>query len=650
MSVNNEMENATVGRLPDVSSADSDTSQDVEKTKHKRKSSKSSKKSKVKNKADNTNVNTNADDVADIDTDKAGNDGKDANSGSLRKSVNTAGTVANIVAAANQALAMANLLMWLKLMMQAAVMIAQSLFSAFITAIITFAQTVATAIVSGVTAIATALGTTVATVAVSLATLFVAGVVTVVGVFIGNSMTNEIAKYDSASDCSVYVDLVKSDTADDIDINAVQLEYAQKVYSFYTTYGAPDEHIAGILGNWSIESGIDPTSVETIYDEKYSVTGPRKSAALEDLDDFTLNTVFPAYGSDWETNGVNENAYLASDGKYYCGLGLGQWTGENTLNFLNAANSVEMYWYSLDFQLIYTIMPGGYRVEWLCNWFTEPEDNAETAAVSFAKYWEGNTTRGIPNRKEAAAQWMVQFADWTVDTDYANSLIELAGAARIDASDSGVSSALDDCQTQRMRYNNSSIASAAVSYAWPERDAGRENNGTILYQTVHDYIFPGDRYYASCCRGGSVAVRWSGSDDTFTIGGCAQQYSYCMSSTKWEAVHWDGDTSKLQPGDVLICNNCHTLVYTGNELIKQIHGEDMADNLVAVEASFGYKSPECIPLWAGYYDGSADGNGHVHNFVAFRCVHPDNSDTYANAADGVNEHEDVPYDPSLYVR
>ena len=665
-----DMENATVGRVKDATDVTSDS--DTVSKKKRGKSKKlndfdsESDQSNDKDSQDLSDDSESDDNQSDLFADDSSNDSDDDNGGSgknsLAKTASKVGTAVQGAQAVHKAIMLAKLLEWLKLMLQ----MLQQAITAAVQAVVGVIQTIVTAVVNVATAVATAIGVSVVATMFGGAVAIVLVVALIVGAVVGIVQENEISKMDEpVSSCAEDVDWVQENAAGDIDTSGLQLEYAKKVYSFYHELGGPDENIAGVLGNWSAESGIDPTRIECDYlfcDGEPYVVGPKKSEAFSDLNAYTLNKVFPAYGSDWATNGINESAYQASDGNYYCGLGLGQFTGPAGYQLVQTANSLSMDWYSLDLQLIYTVMEGGYRwnysqdKSWFEVWFQTIEANPRTAADYFMRNWEG-INGNTSYRQDKAEQWMVQFANWEIDADYANSLIELAGAARVDASNEGVDNALDDCESKRYKYDNSNIATAAVSYAWPLSDQGDGNNGTKLYQCVHDYIWDWDRYYASCCRGGSVAVRWSGSDDTFEIGGCANQFAYCASSSKWERVcdlngmSYSDICETLAPGDILICDNCHTLVWTGNEIIKEIHGEESPDNYVAVEASYGNKSPVCIPLWSTYYNGAGSNahNGGPHHFIAWRCVNPDNSDTYANAADGADTYPGRPFDPSIYT-
>lgn len=638
MAKHDDMENATVGRKND----------DEEKDKKKKKQEEDEA-TKDKKNADENDQNDEQD--KDSDDDESGGKNKKDGKSKLGSNMAKAGAAAQGGAAAGQAMMMAQLLQWLKIFLE----MMRQLITAAAAAVMSAVQAVVAVVVQVATAVAAAVGVSVVAATFGIVGLAVLAVVVVAGVVISAINANEVSKLDGAlPDCAEVVEKAKDEAAD-INPSAAQLENAQLAYSFYSTYGAPDEHIAGILGNWSCESGIDPTSIECDYlfcsGEDY-VSGPKKTEIFADLNNYTLNKVFPAYAS--SNLSINQNAYRASDGKYYCGLGLGQWTGPRGLLLVQAAEAADLDWYSMEMQLIFSISTDT-SANTLRNWFAVSESNPSTAAEYFMRNWEGIVNSTLSNRQSRAEQWYVQMAEWEADVDYANSLIELAGVVKMEASDNGVSGALDDCESERLDYDNSSIAHAAVSYAYVNYEDSKQDNGTPLYQTVHDVVYPGDPYYASCDRGAACAVKWSGYDTSFPAGACSTQYSYCSSSPKWKKISWGGDTDKLLPGDILICNSCHTLMYTGHEIIREVWGDEEIDALpkysstvAFVEASYGNRSPGLVPLWGNYVSGVANGEGHVHNFAAFRCIDPDMSDIYDNAADGVDTHVSVRWEDSPY--
>lgn len=398
--------------------------------------------------------------------------------------------------------------------------------------------------------------------------------------------------------------------------DAIRLDYAQKIYSVMKTYGLAEENIAGVIGNWDQESWIDPTGVETIFDEKYQI-GPRKQAAMDA--GFDITAIDSAYANRFPLIKL-------------AGVGLGgftdTWDGAmNNTKLMKFAESNHMNWYDLELQLAFVLAPlenGGFSDTFISNW--EPEDNPRAAALSFAKYWEGNTTLGQEERQERAEYWFSQFASWTVDSAYANSILDMAKTTSMAASENSLGRKVRDCKDTTFA-DNSSIAMAAVSYAYATEEEGNYNDGTPLYRKVHEAVFPGDPWFQSCDRSVACAVRWAGADDNFPAGGCTAITDHMVASDKWQEIMWGADSSKLMPGDVLIDPGEHVILYVGNETIKTKY-PNAPDNFEIVSGSIGGppRSPGCGVLWPGYYD----------HYRAFRNVKAETDSKYKNIAVGVS--------------
>ena len=427
------------------------------------------------------------------------------------------------------------------------------------------------------------------------------------------------------SDCP---ELVKKESGE-VDEDAMMLKNAQSIFSVFKSYGLSDECISGILGNMSVEGGIDPTAMEAIYDEPQQM-GPKKTEANADLDAHTQNVVFPAYASAGVS--INKDAYRADDGKYYCGLGLVQWTGPGAYQMISVGKSTGAQWYQMEYQLAYMLSDAHYRPGFFADWKKNPSGSPSDAALFFAAKYEGNTIMAQDERCAAAQDWYEKMASWEVNDAYYQSVLALSNSMGGVASDDDIGNRADNCGTNDA-YNNSSMASAAVSYAYATQEQGNGNNGTSLYQTVHDNIFPGDPHYMSCDRSVACAVRWSGSDDEFPAGPTGTQLSYLMSSPKWKNL---GDSAsvtmdQLQPGDIF-CLDGHIFMYTGKVLIQQIHGSAAAESSDSVSGSFEERSPGCgndaTDIIVNRNGQDWIGRG---TYQIFRCVQPDQSDTYKNA-------------------
>lgn len=189
------------------------------------------------------------------------------------------------------------------------------------------------------------------------------------------------------------------------------LDNAKYVYRWMKQLGVPDINIAGMLGNWTKESGIDPTGVEGIYSEPFQV-GPKKQAAMADPQSYVFNSLKPRTRIK-----VNWNAYKGRDGVYYPGIGLGGFTGPATTDVLDIAKKNGTNWYDLETQLHYVTDPGGYRggSTWVEKWKKQNFSSAAQSADWFTKNWEGITPSAAVKsgeRRSIAQDYMNQFASW----------------------------------------------------------------------------------------------------------------------------------------------------------------------------------------------------------------------------------------------
>lgn len=403
----------------------------------------------------------------------------------------------------------------------------------------------------------------------------------------GLAMINNQGQYDVAvTDCGTVISKAADAKAEAVNTEAITLDNAKKVWSVFKAYGLSNEQIAGILGNWSVESGIDPSGFEGIFSEHFQPTGPKHTEAYGNMNSWT-ESLFSQYAA--RGIGINHAAYKGSDGNYYPGLGLGQWTGGNGEKLIGASKSVNKNWYDLDFQLAYALAtpsPTGIQDYW--NKYKKESGSASAMAMSFTHDWEGNAGMAYAERQAAAEHWLSQMASWTEDSAFSASVISMSQNLGMVASDGAASSALQSC-TKAQNYDNSSAAAAAISYAYETEEESKGNNGTKLWQTVFQNIFPGDANYMSCDRTVATALRWSGTDEEIPAGDCPALISYFSSSDKWEKVGLSHDLEEkdLKPGDIII-RSSHVIMYVGNELVKQKYPNSNGN---MVSGSLGERSP-----------------------------------------------------------
>lgn len=444
----------------------------------------------------------------------------------------------------------------------------------------------------------------------------------------GLAMINNQGQYDVAvTDCGTVISKAADAKAEAVNTEAITLDNAKKVWSVFKAYGLSNEQIAGILGNWSVESGIDPSGFEGIFSEHFQPTGPKHTEAYGNMNSWT-ESLFSQYAA--RGIGINHGAYKGSDGNYYPGLGLGQWTGGNGEKLIGAAKSVNKNWYDLDFQLAYALAtpsPTGIQDYW--NKYKKESGSASAMAMSFTHDWEGNAGMAYGERQAAAEHWLSQMASWTEDSAFSASVISMSQNLGMVASDGAASSALQSC-TKAQNYDNSSAAAAAISYAYETEEESKGNNGTKLWQTVFQNIFPGDANYMSCDRTVATALRWSGTDEEIPAGDCPALISYFSSSDKWEKVGLSHDLEEkdLKPGDIII-RSSHVIMYVGNELVKQKYPNSNGN---MVSGSLGERSPG-VGSHIEYYLKGGSGES---DYTVYRCVKPDNGTKYKDAGAGAN--------------
>ena len=224
---------------------------------------------------------------------------------------------------------------------------------------------------------------------------------------------------------------------------------ARHIYQAFHEYGLTDEQIAGMLSNLQAENGIDPTSVEGIYDEPYSMDGPRKSQIAsggeQGLSTWTRELLTDTYHASYDpaTNtmgpgvvdgaAVNSSFYgpSGSDGLFYCGIGMGSWTGaDNVRRVLEKAKSVNMNWWDLDYQVAALIaLPGcGEPPNEIYPRYKEECANASAweCADWFLTYWERCPGMRVEEHCRHADSWLNRIRAWKANPAYGRSAIRLA--------------------------------------------------------------------------------------------------------------------------------------------------------------------------------------------------------------------------------
>ncbi|MGY4541217.1 hypothetical protein ACVWY0_001126 [Arthrobacter sp. UYNi723] len=359
-----------------------------------------------------------------------------ASGGDLGK-VAAAGAAVPAAGAAGQLMFAMMLLNWLKTMFFSALAMAANL----INMIIGVALAVGKALVGGAmaagAAVSTFMGGAISAVTGAVAAAATTALVVGVGVVsIVSGVGNDTAQRDGGLfDCSIEI-VAASDSTDAGPVGGdIQktTENAKLVFGVLSAWGMSDENIAGILGNWDAESGVDPTGVETISGEPFTL-GPKKADA--ESKGFDVDQIAPAYASQFP--GVD-----------LLGIGLGQWSnGRNTQLRDYAKGAGNSSWATLETQLGFMISKdSGAPV--IKHMISTPIGSAKEAAVYFHHEWEKSADNSMTKRETAAIKWFAQMGGWDKNQSLADSILAQSGSTLDAANQNRVSNAQANCLTDK---------------------------------------------------------------------------------------------------------------------------------------------------------------------------------------------------------
>lgn len=156
--------------------------------------------------------------------------------------------------------------------------------------------------------------------------------------------------------------------------------------------------IAGLVGNFVGESGINPFTFEA------------KTYWVDEGEDWrnnpTVETLFGSWSSFLSLYSIplNEDAYKGSDGRHYCGLGLGQWTGPRGEGLTKYGKENGKGWYSLQTQMEYAFKEGA-TTETLKKCLVNSESVRE-GVDNVYRFWErANVPESLPTRYAGGEKW-----------------------------------------------------------------------------------------------------------------------------------------------------------------------------------------------------------------------------------------------------
>lgn len=425
-----------------------------------------------------------------------------------------------------------------------------------------------------------------------------------------------------------------------------EMMYAEMMYGILANLGCTPDQCAGAVSSMAAESGLDPTSVEGIYNERYQI-GPKKALYVEG-NKFTpaiedhFNYLKQAYAKSGIS--ISVRGYTAENGQMTCGIGLLQYTGVGATGLMAMADTAGKNWYDFDVQMAYMMSDQsgfGARVRKF------KEVSQGMGAVECADAWTKYVEMGGGSVKQSMLDSHRQKAAEVASTlgarhealqsEYASvatDVQELAGANFGAATEARTNEVMLQCGSEDGSgldgvYDNTGMARLMTLYCYQDYHSSeatatggnpQKRGGTKLYQELRDSLtgsaLAGDSYWNSCDRGVATAVICSGADDNFNIGGCSNMLAYLLGSDKWAKVGALNDVyDQLEPGDICIYSrpgHGHVIMYTGSELNSAEGGAGEISS-----ASYGERYPGMGSMRQHYvgsdnytvfrYTGSFDG-------------------------------------------
>lgn len=155
--------------------------------------------------------------------------------------------------------------------------------------------------------------------------------------------------------------------------------------------------IAGMLGNFAAESGIDPTNFEA----KAYWDGTTAGASWQE--DPTVENLFDSWSAFSGLYGIplNEGVYRLGS-KHWLGLGLGQWTGQRAKDLFDWCNASGLDWWTCKGQMEFAFNGDGANISILKSCLVNSE-YVEEGVQNFYQYWErANVGNSVAHRNSEA--------------------------------------------------------------------------------------------------------------------------------------------------------------------------------------------------------------------------------------------------------
>lgn len=349
--------------------------------------------------------------------------GGDKDSGGVVGHAARAGAAVPAVATANQLLVIMAFLNYLKNLVMGAIAVAQNFLNMIVATVANVVKSVMGFVGTIGNAVSGVVGGSALVAGATTVGVGVVAAVVVISVLIGSLVSGGQRAEATLVECGPAMQKAVSQvdqSGDPTGVEGKTLINAKTVYGVLSAWGMPNENIAGILGNWDAESGVDPTSVQHNFSSPQQMTDEKKSQA---------------------TNTDN-------------GIGLGQWTFGRNTNLRAYADRIGKDWWTVETQLGFMISADeGSDAEVVKDMMANSKGSPGAAALHFHDAWErsADTAEMAQRRAERATKWMGLFGGWSKNESLAASILAQSGSTINHANSSRVEKVQNNCKTEKKK-------------------------------------------------------------------------------------------------------------------------------------------------------------------------------------------------------
>ena len=190
---------------------------------------------------------------------------------------------------------------------------------------------------------------------------------------------------------------------------------AEKIWGYMINHGFEPHAAAGAMGAWQVESANDPDTLEGYYafgdGSRNNSVVKEAMKSFDSMDDYVVNKLFPMY--DRSGKSINKPGYKGTDGHYYPGLGLAQWTGDRTVALSKYTVGKGLGWNDLGGQLDYMDyeVTNNSRYKSALDQMNSSK-NVDEATRIWLNMYEGNEGDKLDERQRYAREFYEQLKDW----------------------------------------------------------------------------------------------------------------------------------------------------------------------------------------------------------------------------------------------